>query len=163
MSLLIDGNNLLFALSSAGQDAGRIKICRLVRQMQSAGLHRRIRIVFDGPPPGRLDEPVRADGVEVVFSASRKADELILRMIAEDSAPRQLVVVSTDREIRQAARRRRCRSVTSETFTRELIGLCKRQIAENPKEPPEKHLGSTPQQTDEWLKTFRLNRKSDRK
>jgi hypothetical protein len=52
-------------------------------------------------------------------------------LLARDSAPRRLLVVSTDRRLVQAARRRRAQSITSEAFLRHLAS-----DADKPKAKP---------------------------
>lgn len=60
-------------------------------------------------------------GLDVVYAgASQEADDVIELLIARDSAPRRLLVVSTDRRLVRAANRRRAQSITSEAFLRHL-------------------------------------------
>jgi len=62
-------------------------------------------------------------GLDVVYAgACQEADDVIELLIARDSAPRRLLVVSTDRRLARAARRRRAQSITSEGFLRHLAG-----------------------------------------
>ena len=48
------------------------------------------------------------------------ADDVIARMIRQSSAPRRLTIVSSDRAILREARRRRCRTITSDQFLAQL-------------------------------------------
>lgn len=67
-------------------------------------------------------------GLDVVYSgADREADDVIELLIARDSAPRRLLVVSTDRRLVRAAKRRRARSLTSEDFLRQIAGDSERK------------------------------------
>lgn len=164
MPLLIDGNNLMFALAEVGVDAGRSAVCRLVADLAAGGAgaapaSRRAHVVFDGPPPqGTLTEQIEDTRIEVTYSGTRKADAILIELIAADSAPRRLTVVSTDHEIRQAAHRRRCTSMTSADFARVLV----REVLHRPSgpagagEPPEKRSGLTPEQVDQWLRDLGL-------
>ncbi|MCP4378708.1 MAG: hypothetical protein GY794_21345 [bacterium] len=93
-------------------------------------------------------------GITVEYSPQRPADEVIIEHIGANSAPRRLTVVSTDREIRQAARHRRCKSITSQDFAILLEKLAQRPPQHKPSEPVEKTDGLNEKQTDEWMKEF---------
>ena len=67
-------------------------------------------------------------------------------------------MVSTDRVIRKAARRRRCRISLSEQFAEALLDGARR--ASQPPalgEPPEKRAGLTEEQSQEWLREFQID------
>jgi hypothetical protein len=151
---LIDGNNLIYAVAEVGPEVGRQGLVEMLDRWP--GPDARVCVVFDGPaPPVGLARQIDGAGVEVIYSAGRTGDEIICERIASDSAPRTLHVVSTDREIRRAARRRRCRSIRSETFARELLAELRRanQPAPPPAEPPEKRTGVTdPARRRQWLR-----------
>ena len=70
-------------------------------------------------------------------------------------------MVSTDRQIRQAARRRRCKIVRSEDFAKLLIRLSEAPPKGPPAEPPEKRRGLPPGEADKWLKEFGLDAPDD--
>jgi hypothetical protein len=149
---LVDGNNLLHALAGAGVEVGRSGLCRLLGGL--AGEGQVVRVVFDGRCP-RGDQ-VGAKRVEAIFSHPRTADEVIADLVAANTAPRRLTVVSTDRAIRRSARRRRCRTVTSEAFSAWLGRRMRRPRRAEAVEPPEKTAGLTPEQTRAWLRELAL-------
>lgn len=61
--------------------------------------------------------------MQVVYAgAGREADDIIEHMLETDSGARRFLVVSTDRRLKRAARRRRADSITSEAFLRRLLG-----------------------------------------
>lgn len=77
-------------------------------------------LACDGPGSGAAKFRPPA-GVSVVFAgAGRDADSLIEEMIGGDSAPRSLRVVSSDRRLQRAARKRRAGWISSEDFLRGL-------------------------------------------
>ncbi|HDZ20753.1 hypothetical protein LCGC14_0431540 [marine sediment metagenome] len=155
MPNLIDGNNVLHALAEVGPELGRSGLCALLARV--ADPKDPTCIVFDGPRRGELPEGLAEVGIEAVFCPGRKADGVIIERLQADSAPRRLVVVSTDREIRREAQRRRCQSVTSEQFSRTLMrDLRKAAARKDRREPPEKHQGLADDQTDQWLTYFGL-------
>jgi uncharacterized protein len=155
MSFLIDGNNLNFALLDAeGSPVSRRRLCRMLEPLQAAG--QEVCVVFDGPPPpGALAEQI-AGPVHVEYAAPQSADRVLVELIRDHTAPRRLTVVSTDREIRQAARRRRCQSVTSEEFASFVHRLNRRGRPAGIEEPDEKTCGLSPRQVDDWLKEFQV-------
>ncbi len=153
---VIDGNNLMHALAACGEEVGRYGLCKLLSPLAR---RESVTVAFDGPrPEGQMDRQIRELGVEVVYAPGRPADERILARIGADSDPRRLAVVSTDREIRTAARRRRCKVIRSEDFAPQLLAE-RRAAAEPPPpaEPPEKRRGLSPGETKRWLREFGLD------
>ena len=87
----------------------------------------RVVLVCDGTPPREAPQG-RWGHAEVVYAGSdRTADEVIASITAGSTAPRELTVVSSDREVSRQARRRRCRTLDSEAFLRQLIDDAARQ------------------------------------
>jgi predicted RNA-binding protein with PIN domain len=81
----------------------------------------RVVVVCDGSvkPHGPAVSPV--ESVELIYSGpGRSADDVIVAMIGVNTAPRMLTVVSSDREIQKAARRRRCRVMSSDQLVHVL-------------------------------------------
>ncbi len=130
MSLLIDGYNLLHASGIMGRGGGprslersRLAMLNFLAASLDAEELPRTTVVFDAAdaPPG-LPREARHRGISVRFAAEyESADELIEELIRAESAPRRLVVVSGDRRIRRAARRRRAKSIASDAWYAELV------------------------------------------
>ncbi len=155
MPILIDGNNLIYAMADVGYDVGRGSLCAMLSILVEKG--QQVTVVFDGAEPDKpLARQIAAGGVETIYSGKIKADILICEKIAANTAPRRLTVVSTDREIRQAARKRRCKGMRSDDFARALAGMQKTQPAPST-EPQEKRLGLAEGQSAKWLKEFGLD------
>jgi len=155
MPFLVDGNNLMFAMRKAGLAASRGSVCAVLDALARRG--QRVRVVFDGPlPPEEAARKIDQMRIQVQFSQDVKADELILQAVAADTAPRRLTVVSSDRQIRQAARRRRCGVMRSEEFVELLRASLQRPARKRPSEPAEKRGGLGPTRTGEWIKEFGL-------
>jgi len=164
---LIDGNNLMHALHDMGLEVGRGGLCRLMGRFTEEGgvdsnhtSSRKVRVVFDGAPPyGPLAEQIHDERIDVKYAVGQPADNVIIEYISADSAPRRLTVVSTDREIRTAARHRRCKTETSEDFAKTLVRMLERsRQTSTPQsvEPPEKSVGLAPEQTRAWLKELNV-------
>jgi predicted RNA-binding protein with PIN domain len=125
MRWLIDGYNVMHAggrlgpkLSRQGFRHARRRFLDELAGALGAELAPEVMVVFDATvPPGDfgLDEKYR--GISVVFAlGDENADARIEQLIAKHSNPKTLTVVSSDRRIRQAATRRRARSVAAEDF-----------------------------------------------
>ncbi|MHC4562238.1 MAG: NYN domain-containing protein [Planctomycetota bacterium] len=158
MPYLIDGNNLLHAMLEIGPEVGRASLCAMLGKLIEPG--ERICVVFDGPsPPEGLRQQIDDTGVEAVYSLDRPADDIVCQRVDDDTAPRRLSVVSSDREIRRHASRRKCQIIVSDEFARFLLRrLAERQRQSQSAEPPEKRHGlGEDQTTDDWLDFFGLD------
>lgn len=123
MAYLIDGNNLIGAAPTLSlRDPGSRKalIIRL-RRFQKVR-HTRIILVFDGPPDP--DPPI--DRLKTMrFSIhhprpGESADDVIRRLIDRQTDRRRFFVVSSDREIRDYARKNKTRVIGSAEFEKLL-------------------------------------------
>jgi predicted RNA-binding protein with PIN domain len=163
MPVVIDGYNLLHAARGVegGSQLGRRQLCEMAAAW-SQKVGEAVLLVFDGATPSdALASQLHAEGVDVLYSgAVRSADEVIGEQIRASSAPRRLMVVSTDRAIRQAARRRRCRSATSAEFLELMVRVLSRP-PRLPAEPPEKRKGTPPDEVDDWLRRFGFDPEED--
>lgn len=159
MPVVIDGNNLLYAARAAGTSSlliGRSMLCDTIGRW-SKRTGERVHIVFDGPAPdAALATQIGNPAVEVSYSGpGRTADTVITYLIDADSAARRLLVVSTDRAIIRAAKRRRARATRSEDFWSNLTRDLARPVPVE-SEPKEKGDGLSPEATEEWLGLFGL-------
>ena len=119
MPFLIDGYNLLWSVHKLGDDsesATDVQMCRIVsgylKQTGEAG-----EIVFDGIGPPDKSGFDNIDNLEVFFTGvDVDADSVIENKIRANTAPRRLMVVSSDRRVRDAARARKAVAVRSEKF-----------------------------------------------
>ncbi len=154
--VLIDGNNLMYAVWEAEPERpmGRALLCRTLGDWaRKTGAS--VRLVFDGPrPPAELEKQISDPGVEVIYSARESADDILVSLIQRESAPRRLRVVSSDRAIASAARRRDARTVRSADFWRRVRSDLQREPS-TPLDPPEKH-GEPPSPADRehWLREW---------
>lgn len=160
MPVLVDGNNLLFAtrkVEDPDRLLGRSGLCHALGDW-AARTGERVHVVFDGPRPTRdLVRQIRHPSINLTFSgAGRSADAVLIQMIEADSAARRLVVVSSDREIMRAAKRRKARPVKSDEF---WISVRNDLAKEPPQrlEPEEKRHGLEPTDTERWLREFGLS------
>lgn len=110
----------------------------------------RVRLICDGVPGPNSTRDEK--GIEIVYAGpGADADSLIERLILENTAPRRLTVVSSDRRLKAAARRRRCKWMSSEDFMRSLARPVRRiSPAAHPPTPlPQDDVGR-------WIREFGL-------
>jgi hypothetical protein len=155
---IIDGYNLLWAIPKIDSDWGDItdvQLCRLIsrylRVVRQPG-----EVIFDGIGPPDKTPFYSTVGVDIVFSgANTDADSIIEARLKDDSAPKRLTIVSSDRRIRNAAKSRKAVSIKSEQFWLEMVNLLNRRSSEV--EPGEKRDGLDQAQTKQWLEYFGLD------
>ncbi|MEM9881295.1 MAG: NYN domain-containing protein [Planctomycetota bacterium] len=133
--MIIDCYNVLHTALPPGlaglDEAG---LCRALGRTAWAAAG--VTVVADGRPKpgGAVASP--ASGVELIYSGGsgggRSADDVIAGLIARHSAPRRLTVVSSDRAVRAAARRRRARDWPSEAFVTRLVEQLRRTSTRGP-------------------------------
>ncbi len=162
MAILIDGNNLLHAardIEDPERPLGRAQLCQILADWATrVGVT--IQLVFDGPQPpdGFAEQIRRQSGLEVRFSGGGvRADDVLIAMIDADSSIRRKIVVSSDREIARAARRRKAKAERSEAFWRRVRRDRSRQPEPRPSEPDQKRSGLGPDDLDDWLRTFGMD------
>ena len=111
-------------------------------------------IIFDGTGPKDKSVFNNLFNLEVVFSgANREADDVIEKLILENTAPRHLSVVSNDRRIKQAAKKRKATAVDCIDFWTQLIKQLEKKKKSNA-EPQSKFLGISGAETEYWLREF---------
>ena len=148
MPLLIDGHNLIarmpdIDLADADDEAELVRRLRQYCRRQ----RRRATVVFDAGLPGGRDPGLSGACVEVVFASIHSdADAVLRQRIHQAPDPRGLLVVSSDRAVQDAARRRGARIVPAEDMVKEL-SADDPSDAEDEKPVPNEG-------TDEWLRLF---------
>ena len=122
MPLVVDTFNVLHTEGVLPPELAGVDIGGLMALIQQSRYDREPAVlVCDGRRPPDAPRPATDGTIRLRFSGpGRIADELIMGMIRRSTAPRRLIVVSSDREIRRAARARRCRVLTSEDFLQHL-------------------------------------------
>jgi len=119
---IIDGNNLigkidfLKSLQRKDKQGSRERLAFLIERYFA---HKKdsVSIHFDG----FANEPIKVSKVKLSYSEKLTADELIKKEIDRTKNPKNVVVVSSDNNLRQYARLCSCSTVTSEEFRRILL------------------------------------------
>ncbi len=125
MWIIVDGYNVirqwpeLAMLDRTDLQAGRDALLEDLREYRRAKGHR-ITVVFDGREQGGFSEAAeQVGGIGVRYSRrGETADAVIVRLAAEGGEG--VVVVSSDREVQDAARRQRAASLSAEEFIERL-------------------------------------------
>ncbi|MCH2132652.1 MAG: NYN domain-containing protein [Phycisphaerales bacterium] len=121
MRLLVDTFNVLHVTGVlppglAGPDTRGL--AALIATSRWSEAH--VALVCDGTPPqGAV--PRLPGGIRAIYSGAKEADEILERLIEDSTAPGRLVVVSSDRRVRRAARRRGAKDLDSASFLRILL------------------------------------------
>ncbi len=148
MAYLIDGNNLLGRIAPhelrerSGRDGLVVRLLAFQRVTRA-----RIHLVFDGNP----DETPTDIAVNPKFTihfpgAGQSADDIIRDMVARQTDRRRFFVVSSDRAIRELAKKKGLEAVTSDVFARELKtaikeGKKRRELEKRTEAPTELEIG----------------------
>jgi len=161
-NLVVDGYNLLKAWPRLRQQersslelARRSMIRVLGDYAQRTGA--RVQLFFDGDDAVDLPAAGRSRRVQITFARPpRKADDLIADVVQRQHGSKRVLVVSSDREVRRAARRHGIRSSSSEEFIRQLELPVPRQ---DPPAPPPAPAGALDEdQVAAWERLFREER-----
>lgn len=130
MTLLIDGYNVLYEVGILPRRAGpgqleraRLALANILAYSLPTRQLARTIVVFDarGAPAG-LPREVMHRGLLLRFAdPGCEADELIENLIRTDSAPRRLLVVSSDHRLQKAAKRRGGSAVDSGLWFKRLV------------------------------------------
>lgn len=155
--LLIDGHNLIGAapgLSLTREQEGREALLRRIAAAKGAG-GEPVVVVFDGNRPGAAKES-RFGGIRVVYApAHGSADEEILRRTRARN-PREVTVVTSDRELAGGVRALGGRVLGSEEF---LLRLARTRTNRRPtavSEPAPEEA-----EVEEWLRLFAASERGD--
>ena len=157
MPIIIDGYNLLHSIQKSSEDfepIGDVQLCRIVgRFLKLTG--EKGEIVFDGTGPPDKSGFDNISNLEVFFAGlATDADTVIENRIKANTAPKRLTIISNDRRLRDAARRRKVKSVKSEEFWGNVQKqLSRKRVTE---EPTAKRQGLSEGETEQWLKFFGL-------
>lgn len=146
MPYLIDGNNLigLARKTSRAPDEDR---AALVRELADRLRRTRARatLFFDGPA-----ERPSSLGPLSVRSCGGSADEAILREVAGAANPREIVVVTGDRELARRARESGARAMAPAAFWRSFGSA-----------PTAEAKMDTPVDVEDWMRYFSEKRNRD--
>lgn len=170
MRLLIDGYNVIHLTGMLGRRVGpgslersRQALLNFLAGSLEPGERERAVVVFDAhDPPADRPRTYRHQGILVRFAErTTDADSLIEELIREESAPRRLTVVSSDRRIQRAARRRKARPVDANTWYAELSHRRRVQAKKATQGPAKPPVPLLEEDVHYWLRRFGYDPKGD--
>lgn len=123
---VIDGYNLInhpaFLESAKKSKDQRTALASLIISKKLCGSPKnKISLVFDGYPPA-LEANKNFMGIDLIFSRDSSADEKIKKIAEKSSGPKNIIVVSDDKEIRCCVRAAGAGVLSVEEFMRPLKG-----------------------------------------
>ncbi|MCR4407088.1 MAG: NYN domain-containing protein [Anaerolineae bacterium] len=149
MLLLIDGHNLIAKLPGISLDDPHDE-ARLVERLRRYRAHtgKRIVVVFDCGVPAGWSADLSGGGITVIFAAPGKpADRIIIERIRRSRNPRDLAVISSDREVMAVAEEYGARVIPADSFVATLS-------TPPPTIEERAELKLSPIEVEEWLHIF---------
>ncbi|MBU1260478.1 MAG: NYN domain-containing protein [Planctomycetes bacterium] len=154
--LIIDGYNLLRAVQNLTEQSFNItdvQLCQIVAEYLYR-IKKKGSVIFDGIGPRDKSGFNNLFNLEVVFSGtSHEADDVIEKLILENTAPKRLSVISSDRRLKTAAKKRKASAVGSVDFWGQVIKTLEKK-KRTPAEPQSKFIGISEAETEYWLREF---------
>jgi predicted RNA-binding protein with PIN domain len=167
MSLVIDGYNLAYEVGwltrrqrgSGALERARERLLNFIVHSLDEKQASRTTVVFDAKklPPGVSAEQQRS-GIKILFAENYDdADAMIEELIEHCGAPKALTVVSSDRRIMAAAKRRRATPLRSGEWYELMLQARTKQVSEphTAEEFAKKSATEIPSaELDYWLRKF---------
>ncbi len=152
MDLIIDTWNVLHQTGVLPADSagiGTAGLCKMIENSRWRG--ERVALICDGTPS---DEHGTGSRYQTFYTGPFKsADEEIMERVAASSAPRSILVVTSDREIITSIRKRGAQQIGSAAFLQVLV--------EDSHIPKSKTIprpsGLSPKLAQEWKEHFGIN------
>jgi predicted RNA-binding protein with PIN domain len=159
MQIIIDGYNLLRSIEHLFEDqtaVSDVKLCHAIDKYLKY-TRQKGEIVFDGIGPPDKSTFNTLENIQIIFTGSNTdADTIIESKIKNSTAPTNLIVVSNDRRIRDAASARKAAATKSEDFWNDVVKFLEKK--RSAPEPRGKRHGLTDGETSQWLKLFGLDK-----
>ena len=154
MRYLIDGHNLIARLRDIDLEDPDDE-AKLVFKLRSfaARTGKKVTVVFDGGIPGGVSKTLSTSRVTAKFAAAEHmtADQVLVRMIRKVKNPRDYCLVSSDREISDAARTLGMDCLTAAEFNRLLTP---EQSDDGEALDKDENPQLSPQEVEAWLAIF---------
>lgn len=157
MTLLIDTYNVLHVMGVLPPELAGLNVHGLAGLIRTSRYGRRkSRLVCDGTAVELDKKPDDLPRTITTHFAgpTREADDVIREMIEQSSSPKRLLVVSSDRAVRTAARKRRCRVLDAPTFLRHIAEDAAKALQRDRSSRPFGPL--TTKQVEQWIRHFKL-------
>ena len=155
MDLLIDTWNVLHQTGVLPADSAGIGTAGLCKMIENSRWRsEKVALICDGSPSNEHDVGTR---YQTFFTGPYKsADEEIMERVAGSSAPRSILVVTSDREIIKSIRKRGAQQIGSSAFLQVLVEdshIPKSKTTHRPS-------GLSPKLAQEWKEHFGIDKKA---
>lgn len=145
---IIDGNNLIGkmpALKSKDKISERENLAFILERYFSKKKNK-VSLHFDG----HQTLPIKVSGIKIYYSGSRTADEMIKQEIERSNNRKNIVLITSDTNLKEFAKVCSCSVMNSEEFNTEITSI-------NDKNEESKIIESLSRQTDEFKKLFNVD------
>jgi len=155
MPYVIDGNNLIGFSPDIDYDdpESRIKLIDLVKKYQSVKKNN-IILVFDGEPENGPHYQKYSNKFRIIYpNYGESADEVIKKILMEFSNLNDVIVITSDRELRQYSKDKGAKVINSIEFYHEIKRVSKlykkKRISDK-----RINIKLSEKEIDNWLKIF---------
>lgn len=155
MPMIIDGNNLIGSSPdiTLNDPLAREKLLALIKNYQR-NRNTNLIIVFDGKPDSYVSDKSSAEKMSVVYPGfGVSADDEIKKILNGYSDYKSVILVSSDRELKDHARRMGAKTVNSIEFYYELKKV-HRISGKNEEKLKRIHGTISKQEVEKWMKIF---------
>ena len=148
--IIIDGHNLIGKYPGINFDGANAKqeLLDILKKYKKA-MDVKIIVVFDGADKAGFGRYIE-EGIDIRFSDNKQADDLIVDLCKKFSHARDTIIVSSDNEIINAAKKFGLIPKKSEDFVNDINNAIERF---NSIEQTNDYL--SPVQIDDWMKYFK--------
>ncbi len=155
MPYVIDGNNLIGFSPDIEYDApdSRIRLIDLIKKYQSVKKNN-IILVFDGEPENGPHYQKYSNKFRIIYpNYGESADEVIKKLLNEFSTLNDVMVITSDRELKQYAKDKGAKVINSIEFYHEVKRFAKFY---KKKKMSDKRINIklSEKEVDNWLKIF---------
>ena len=159
MAYLVDGNNFIGHTSSYELRDPQSKYSLVAKLLIFNKIQKvKIILVFDGPPdPEITDQNFPDRSLTVLYpDIGKNADGIIKDIISKRARERRFYVVSSDREIKDCARKNGIKPLSCEEFNKQLKVVLKEN--KDLKEMDKEARFPSPLEINHWIDIFRKKR-----
>ncbi|MGI9014217.1 MAG: NYN domain-containing protein [Phycisphaerales bacterium] len=162
MPLVVDAYNVLHVTGVLHPDRAGVEVEDLVELIHNSRYRKEdVCLICDGERRMREAENQtnQTGHLRVIYAgAGRSADDQIELMIDRSSAPRRLIIVTSDLRLVRAAKRRRCKQLRSDVFLAQLERDAHRQVGSRTARRHSERLSDA--EVRYWLRVFGLDDES---
>lgn len=154
MKWLIDGHNLIGQMQniSLSDPHDEDKLLEYLRRFRARTGHK-LTVVFDAGAGYQMAKKKQQGGITIEFAPhGLPADRIIIRRLNRVKNPQEVMVVSSDRAIQQAARQAQVRVLSAEEFARQLVEPTSGPGEEEEGARADVHLSA--EEIEDWLALF---------